>query len=153
MIQQQLDRPNPLLLMQQEFETELTRLRNFENAVKVQKERLKQLFKRMHGRALQAYMDDEVIDLADDDSSSSDSSLEDYQSPPPGLGALQLQIPIPFPPPPMYPRRPTPHPLFLQGRATREEEDQLAYPDGCLECRYAPERCENCVRRVFGPVV
>jgi hypothetical protein len=138
--------------MQGEFEMGLARLKELQRLEKEQKRLLRELFKKMEGRAFQAFMKDEVVNLVEADPKP-DSPLTDYHSQtPPGLVPLRLPIPIPFPVPPLPQRRPTPYPLFLQGnsRDGEEEEEELAYPDGCLECRYARERCADCEARVWG---
>lgn len=141
-IREQLDCPNPLLLLQREFEDELALLKDIQRAEREQKEWLRKLFKKMNGRALQAYLRDEVVNLIEE-SSDLESSLDDYESPPPpGLGPFQLHIPLPQPPL----RLPTPYPREV---VPVNEEEELGYPKGCFNCRYHPERCEDCVLQVW----
>ena len=87
-IHDKLDRPNPLLHMQWEFENGLARLKDLQRLEKEQKTLLRELFKKMEGRDLQGYLKDEVINLVED-SPAPESPLTNHQSPvPPGLGPL-----------------------------------------------------------------
>lgn len=143
-IRTHLDHPNQLMQLQGEFEMGMARLRELQRLEHEQKQLLAKLFKKMEGRAFQAYMKDEVVNLEEDPLHYESSSSGD--SPPPGLAPLRLPLPT-FPP-----RRQTPYPRFQQGSSRNQEpvEEELEYPDGCLNCVYEQERCANCIERVWG---
>jgi hypothetical protein len=150
LIHEKLDRPNPLLRLQEEFEMGLTRLKDLQRLEKEQKKLLRGLFKKMEGRAFQTFMKDEVVNLVEEEPRP-ETPVSDYRSPtPPGLAPLRIPIPVPFIAPPVPRRRPTPYPLFLQGNSREGGEGELEYPTGCLECRYDANRCAGCETRIWG---
>jgi hypothetical protein len=138
--------------MQREFKMGLARLKDLQQLEKEQKKLLRELFKKMEGRAFQTFMKDEVVNLVEEEPRL-DTPLSNYRSPtPPGLAPLRIPIPAPFTAPPVPRRRPTPYPLFLQGnsRDGGEEEEELEYLTGCLGCRYDANRCAGCEARIWG---
>jgi hypothetical protein len=142
LVHEKLDRPNPLLRMQEEFELGLARLKDLQRLEKEQKKLLRGLFKKMEGRAFQTFMKDEVVNLVEEEPRP-DTPLSDYRPPtPPGLAPLRLHIPVPFIGPPVPRRQDTPYPR-------QEEEEELQY-QGCAVCIYDEERCAGCLRRMWG---
>jgi hypothetical protein len=130
--------------MQEEFELGLARLKDLQRLEKEQKKLLRELFKKMEGRAFQTFMKDEVVNLVEEEPQP-ESPLTDYASlTPPGLAQLQLPMPPPFIDPPVPRRQGTPYPYPEQ-----EEEEQLQY-QGCAVCLYDEERCGDCLRRIWG---
>lgn len=148
-IQTHLDRPNQLMRLQGEFEMGMARLEELQRLEREQKQLLAKLFEKIEGRAFQAYMKDEVVDLEEEITPEPDSPLTDYESPPPGLAPLRLPMPAPFIDPPVPRRQDTPYPLRLR-EEEEEEEEQLQYPGGCAVCLYDEERCAGCLRRIWG---
>jgi len=128
-ITDKLDRPNPLPRLQLEYESQRIRFLELQLMVKDQRKMMKETFKKMKDYGLDAFMKDEVINLVEED-------LE--PSPNPSSTS-----------PPPLPRRGTPYPQFVQGSSRNNGED-LGYPDGCYLCFYSRERCDGCMARLWG---